>query len=208
MKGRPNQTRRFAKLFLLAMFSLSCSSITIAVDREHPTIESNMPTQQIGFDFASHTPAFPKGDEAASLHLFLHKYPMPSNGFITGVIYLNDSDTNSESFDLLVLRPENQGWKIVDRLSLSDDRPPAQTGTTLLTLPTPIAVQENDIFAHWQYEAEGAIPLNGDNTSIDGFSSGQYQFRSADVEIGQHIHKDGFTGERDYFISVIFAAAP
>lgn len=208
MKDQRNQTGRFAKLFLAAMFLLSCSSITIAVDADHPTAGPGTPGQQIGFDFASRTPAFPKGDEAAALHLFVHPYPVPANGFITGVVYLNDADTNSDPFDLLVLRPDHQGWKVVDRLSLSDDQPPARTGTTVLTLPTPISVQENDIFAHWQSEAEGAIPLNGDDTSIDGLSMGQYQFHSADVEIGQHIRNEGFTGKRDYFINITFTATP
>jgi len=208
MNGQLKQTRRLIKLFLFAVFSLSCSSITIAVDREHPTAESVMPTQQIGFDFAGQTPAFPEGDASASLHLFLHKYHAPNNGLVSGVIYLNDSDTISESFDLLILRPDNKGWKVIHRINLSDDSPPAKTGITVLTLPSPLSVQKNDIFAHWQTEADGAIPLNVDNASFDGFSVGQYGFRSADIEIGQHINRDGFSGQRDYFINIFFMTTP
>ncbi len=208
MNGQLKQTRLLIKLFFLAVFSLSCSSITIAVDRDHPTAESSMPTRQIGFDFASQSPALPEGDAAASLHLFLHKYHVPNNGFITGVTYLNDSDMISESFDLLILRPDNKGWKVLYRINLSDDSPSAKTGITVLTLPSPLSVQKNDMFAHWQYEADGAIPLNADNASSDGFSIGQYGFRSADVEIGQRINKDGFSGQRDYFINIIFMTAP
>ena len=43
---------------------------------------------------------------------------------------------------------------------------------------------------------------------FDGFSVGQYGFRSAEVEIGQHINKDGFSGPRDYFINIIFTTTP
>jgi hypothetical protein len=208
MNGQLQQRMPIIKLLFLAAFSLSCSSITIAVDREQPTAESSMSTQQIGFDFASQSPALPEGDASAPLHLFLHKYQVPNNGFITGVAYLNDRDTASESFDLLILRPDNKDWKVVYRINLSDDSPPAKTGITVLTLPTPLSVQKNDIFAHWQYEADGAIPLNAENASFDGFSMGQYGFRSADVEIGQRIHKEGFSGQRDYFINIIFTTTP
>jgi hypothetical protein len=208
MNGQLKQRRLFIKLFFLAVFSLSCSSITIAVDREHPTAESMMSTQPIGFDFASQSPALPEGDASAPLHLFLHKYQVPNNGFITGVTYLNDRDTTSESFDMLILRPDNKDWKVVYRINVSDDSPPAKTGITVLTLPSPLSVQKNDIFAHWQYEADGAIPLNAENASFDGFSMGQYGFRSDEVEIGQRINKDGFSGQRDYFINIIFTTAP
>ena len=169
MNGRLNQTRLLIKLFLFAVFSLSCSSITIAVDKVNPTPKSIMPTQEIGFDIASQIPAYPEGDASAALHLFLHKYHVPNNGFITGVIYLNDSDTISESFDLLILRPDNKGWNVVYRMNSSDDSSPAKTGVTVLTLPSPLSVQRNDIFAHWQHQADGAIPLNVDNEFIRWF---------------------------------------
>lgn len=208
MNGQLKQRGLFGRLFFFAVFSLACSSVTIAVDRDHPTGETMTSTQPIGFEFASQSPAFPEGDAAAPLHLFLHKYPVPGDGFISGVTYLNDSDTTSESFDLLILRPDNKDWKVVYRINLSDDSPPAQTGMTVLTLPSPLPVQKNDIFAHWQYEADGAIPLNAENESFDGFSIGQYGFRSADVEIGQRINRDGFSGRRDYFINIIFTTTP
>ncbi|MBI5964248.1 MAG: hypothetical protein HY863_12290 [Chloroflexi bacterium] len=208
MNGHLKRTRLLIKLLLLAIFSLSCSGVTIAIDTGYPTAESVIPTQQIGLDFAVQSPSLPEGDASASLHLFLHNYHVPNNGLITGVTYLNDSDTISESFDLLILRPDNQGWKVLHRINLSDDSPPAETGITLLALPSPLSVQKNDIFAHWQYEAEGAIPLNIDNASFDGFSMGQYGFLSSDIEIGQHINKDGFSGLRDYFINIIFTTTP
>ena len=208
MNGQLKHTRLLIRLFFLVLFSLSCSSITIAVDRYPPTAVSIAPTQLIGFDFANQNPDFPEGDASASLHLFLHKYPVPDHGMITGVTYLNDSDMISESFDLLILRPDNEGWKVVGRISLSDDSPPAQTGMTVLTLPSPLSVEKDDIFAHWQYEMDGAIPVNVDDAASDGLSMGQYGFRSEDVDIGQRINQDGFSGQRDYFINVIFQPTP
>jgi len=53
----------------------------------------------------------------------------PGDGFITGVAYLNDSDTVPKSFTLLILRPDNKGWKIVCRVDLSDDTPLPKQGS-------------------------------------------------------------------------------
>ncbi len=195
-------------LFSLAIASLACSSFTVAIDNGKPTSESVSPIQRIGFDFSNRSPAAPEGDISAKQHLFLHKYPIPTNGFITGIDYLNDSDTASESFDLLVLRPDHNGWKVIYRLNLSDDIPPAKTGMTAVNLPYPLPVQKSDIFAHWQSEAGSAIPLNIDNRSIEGFSTGQYGFRSSEIEVGQQINQGGFSGQRDYFINVIFTIKP
>jgi len=133
---------------------------------------------------------------------------MPSNGSVTGVIYSNDSDKTVETFGLLILRPDNDGWQVIYRINLSDDIPPTQTGNTVVNLPSPLAVQKGDIFAHWQDSPNGAIPLNIDNESVDGFSVGQYGFQSSEVEVGQQIGIEGFNGHRDYFINVIFSTNP
>ena len=116
MDGQLRQVKLFLILFLLVCLSLACKSITIALDEEPLTVESIGPVQRVGFDFSSQTPEIPEGDLAASRHLFLHAYPMPSDGFVTGVSYLNDSDRVSETFDLLLLRPDNNGWKIIYRI--------------------------------------------------------------------------------------------
>lgn len=121
-------------------------------------------------------------------------------------MYLNDSDKAVEQFDLLILRPNDDGWKVVYRIRVSDDSPPAQTGTTVVKLPSPLTVQANDIFAHWQDTPNGAIPLNIDEASMDGFSVGQYGFQSSDVAVGQQIDLNGFIGERDYFINLVFSS--
>ena len=86
---------------------------------------------------------------------------------------------------MLLLRPDNNGWKIIYRINLSDDNTPAKTGITILNFPYPLAVQKEDIFAHWQAGEKGAIPFNTEDLSHDGFSVGQYGFRSEEIEIGQ-----------------------
>jgi len=193
--------------FLIVLL-LACRSVTISIDNNAPAPASIPHAQQIGFDFTEQVPSSPKGDTSARRHLFLHEYSMPSNGFVTGVIYLNDNDKAIETFDLLILRPNDDGWQVIYRMNLSDDIPPAQTGTTVINLPSAWAVQKGDIFAHWQDNPNGAIPLNIDDESVDGFSVGQYGFQSSEVEIGQQIGIDRFNGHRDYFINVIFSTNP
>ena len=195
----------FASLIVL---SLACRTITISIDGNSPTPESITHTQQIGFDFSGQVPSSPKGDTSARRHLFLHEYSMPSNGFVTGVIYFNDNDKAVEAFDLLILRPNDDGWQVIYRINLSDDTPPVQTGTTMINLPSSLAVQKGDIFAHWQDNPNGAVQLNIDNESVDGISVGQYGFQSSEVEVGEQISINGFNGHRDYFINVVFSTNP
>ena len=187
---------------------LACNGIRITIDDDTPEPASNLQTQQIGFDFSNRSPSSPKGDISATWHLFLHQYSMPSNGNIIGIIYVNDSDTTADPFDLLILRPTDGGWNVVYRVKLFDDTTPAKAGTTEVRLSSPLPVQKNDIFAHWQEGANGAIPLNLDNESVDGFSMGQYGFQSSNVQVGRQITDTGFSGKRDYFINVVFLADP
>lgn len=189
----------------LIVLSLACSGITISVENTPPASDPSAQTRPIGFDFTGQVPSSPKGDTSARRHLFLHEYSMPSDGFINGIIYLNDSDKAVEQFDLLILRPNDDGWKVIYRINVSDDSPPTQTGATVVKLSTPLTVQKNDIFAHWQDTPNGAIPLNTDEASVDGFSVGQYGFQSSEVEVGQQIGINGFIGERDYFINLVFS---
>lgn len=204
--NRPARKAPILFFIFLIVLSLACSSITLANDNNSPTPQPVLQTRQIGFDFSGQVPSAPKGDSSARRHLFLHEYAMPSDGFINGIMYLNDSDKAVEQFDLLILRPNDDGWKVVYRIRVSDDSPPAQTGTTVVKLPSPLTVQTNDIFAHWQDTPNGAIPLNIDEASMDGFSVGQYGFQSSDVAVGQQIDLNGFIGERDYFINLVFSS--
>ncbi|MCC6568260.1 MAG: hypothetical protein IT315_03385 [Anaerolineales bacterium] len=203
--NRPARKAPILLFTFLIVVSLACSSITIAIDGNSSTPQPVLQTRQIGFDFSGQIPSSPKGDSSARRHLFLHEYSMPSDGFINGIIYLNDSDKAVEQFDLLILRPNNNGWKVIYRIQMSDDSPPAQTGTVVVKLPAPLTVQKNDIFAHWQDSPNGAIPLNIDDASVDGFSVGQYGFQSSQVDVGQQIDINGFIGERDYFINLVFS---
>lgn len=193
---------------LLIVSLLACRSVSVLIEGSSPLSAPAAPTQQIGFDYSEQIPELPKGDNSARRHLFLHEYPMPSHGFITGIIYVNDSDKAVETFDFLVLHPNEDGWKVIYRMSVSDDNPPSQTGTTTINFSSPLAVQKNDIFAHWQDNPNGAIPLNTDDESIDGFSLGQYGFQASDVEVGRQIDVNGFSGHRDYFINVLFSTKP
>jgi len=192
----------------LIVLSLACRSGTQTTESHSPTPAPVIWTQPVGFDFSEQVPTSPKGDTSARRHLFLHEYVMPSNGFVTGVIYLNDSDKAVELFDLLLLHPNDAGWEVMSRTNFSDDTPAAQTGTTQVNLPSPLAVQKGDIFAHWQDNPNGAIPLSIDDQAVDGFSVGQAGFQPSDVEVGQQIGVDGFNGHRDYFINVIFSTNP
>ncbi len=199
--------RKTPRIFItcLIILALACSSVTIAIDGNSPTPQPVLQTRQIGFDFSGQVPSSPKGDTSARRHLFLHEYSMPSDGFINGIMYLNDSDKAVEQFELLILRPNDDGWKVIYRVNVSDDSPPAQTGTTVVKLSAPLVVQKNDIFAHWQDTPNGAIPLNIDNEAVDGFSVGQYGFQSSEVEVGQQVGINGFIGQRDYFINLVFS---
>lgn len=205
-KVRKEQTAPI--ILLLIALSIACRSVTIIIEKNSPFSEPAAPAQQIGFNYSDQIPELPKGDTSARWHLFLHEYPMPSNGFITGVIFVNDSDKAVETFDFLVLRPNDDGWKVIYRMSVSDDNPPSQTGTTTINFPSPLRVQKNDIFAHWQDNPNGAIPLNTDDQTTDGFSIGQYGFQSSTVEVGRQIDVNGFSGHRDYFINVVFSTNP
>lgn len=195
-------------LVLLTVLLLACRGLTNTANGKSLAREATPSIQRIGFDFSEQIPSSPEGDISAAHHLFIHKYPIPFDGFITGLVYLNDSDKVPETFDLLILRPHNGNWTVIFRITLSDDTPPAQTGITLVNLPYPLPVQKGDIFAHWQHKARGAIPLNTDESSVDGFSAGQHGFQSSDVEVGERIKANGFSGQRDYFINLIFSTNP
>lgn len=66
-------------------------------------------------------------------------------------------------------------------------------------------VKEGDIFAHWQpgSRPSGPIPQNIDREAVDGQSTGKGGFGKGDLEVGQVISMEGFTGSRDYAINVI-----
>jgi hypothetical protein len=189
-------------------------STNIAVAAVAPTVNLSGQAIQIGFNFRNRTPEYPWGDLGAPNHVFIHLYPMPIDGFITGVTYLNDEEPSgypevAEPITVLILRPVDRGWAVVHRITISDDESPPTLGEiTTFELDSPLPVNKGDVFAHWQLKASaGTIPMNLERTSIDGLSSGDYGFSLADIEEGKFI-SGLFTGYRDYFINVIFEPAP
>ena len=165
----------------------------------------------VGFDTSGQVPKVPSGDISAATHVFIHQYPFPNDGWMTGIEYLNDSEAarfeQSERIYILILRPENNQYHIINRIALMpDDQIPQWDGTTKIRFPKPVVVQAGDVFAHWQPDGQagGPIPLNQDDNSIDGLSNGQAGFLLEDIEIGKIIIPGGFSGKRDYFIRATF----
>ena len=194
------------KLTLLAILllaaSLSCKEITGTGDSPKPQTTTE---HFIGFDFKGSAASFPGGDEAAPTHLFIHKYPIPGDGYISGLILLNDADILEEGFSLLILRPNQGQWEVIHRVDADeDDQPVATTGISTIDFGESLPVREGDIFAHWQAGDTGPIPMNTEETAFEGFSFGKFGFNSADIEVGQVIPNNGFSGGRDYFVNLIF----
>ncbi len=189
--------------FLVAIISISLSCSTIAT---RPTPQANLDSLQlIGFDYSNQTPAYPEGDITASTHLFVHKYPIPNNGFVMGITYLNDSDSESENITILILRPIGGGWKVIHHADLlEDDLPPATTGTTTFSFEASLSVKKGDMFAHWQPGETGPIPLNLESSPFDGLSFNKVGFSMEDIGEGKIIPSENFSGGRDYFINLIF----
>ena len=79
-------------------------------------------------------------------------------------------------------------------------------GDTTYILPTALAVLQGDIFAHWQEQGAGPIPLNipADDpiNPYFGLINGQYGFTTDLLDQGDFIANAGFTGARDYFVSL------
>jgi hypothetical protein len=190
---------------LLLFLLLACNVMTST----SPLQTEEHSQHSIGFDFSGHEPSIATGDMSAPTHLFVHKYPFPSDGFVTSVTLLNDSDDWPEPFTLLILRPIVGGWKVIHRVNIGeDDQPSANTGLTTIYFGTPLEIKKGDMFAHWQFGGTGPIPLNDDTSSIDGLSFGKFGLSSADIEEGQVLSNQGYSGGRDYFINLSFEATP
>jgi hypothetical protein len=166
-------------------------------------------TVPIGFDFSERKPGIPEGDRTAAGHVFVHDYAFPGSGFVTAVEYLNDKEAGGperpEAVDLLILRPVDNGLEVVHRVSMSlDDEPPATDGVVEMKLLTPLVVERGYVFAHWQSEPGGPIPMNLQETQVEGRSAGRAGFDRKDVDVGRVISKDGLSGGRDYFLNLRF----
>ncbi|MCB0101004.1 MAG: hypothetical protein H6635_10875 [Anaerolineales bacterium] len=184
--------------------SLSCNQITGVSGAGAPQKTKFL----IGFNLTDQTAVYTGGDDSAPKHLFVHKYPMPADGNISGLILQNDKDMQAEDFSLLILRPIQGGWKVSHRMDIHENDAfsiTAETSTIMFEKALP--VEKGDVFAHWQLADTGAIPFNSEGTSIEGLSAGKFGLSSKDVEEGQIISNDGLSGSRDYFINLIFESS-
>ncbi len=193
--------------FLAAIFSISLACNAIVPTNQPQTFSQS--TLAIGYDFSDQTPTSPEGDLAAPTHIFIHKYPIPRDGFVTGITILNDTDSLEEDFTLLILRPIGGGWKVIHRMDISEeDLASTKTTGSNVHFRVSLAVKKGDIFAHWQLNDTGPIPLNDEGSSFEGLSFGKFGITSKEIEKGQVILNENFSGGRDYFINLIFEAAP
>jgi len=195
-------SRYIIAVLMTLLVTVACNGFTSSFSKDASIVH----TEQIGFGFVNHTINSLEGDHNAPNHLFLHKYPMPGDGFISDVIFLDDSDEMPEIITLLILRPDREGWLIVHNVPIPDDDLSTSTsGIWTLALPSPLPVKKGDIFAHWQPQSRptGPVPLNVGTYSIDGLSVGRVGFSADDLEIGQVISEVGFTGPRDYAINLL-----
>lgn len=169
---------------------------------------------EIGFNFTGRLPGSPEGDLTAPTHLFVHLYPVPQPGIVTGVTYRNDSDVGDpQPISVLILRPVAGGWNVIDREDLPDSAfHHGVAGDTTYPFPAPVSVNPGDIFAHWQEQFAGPIPVNLTEVHVEGGSKAQFGFGSADIDPGSFISSGGYdrntTDLRDYFINLDFVAVP
>jgi hypothetical protein len=165
----------------------------------------------VGFNFSGLIPEYPDGDGGAQNHLFIHSYEMPYDGFVTSATFRNDADSGVQPISLLILRPftdsiNGDGWKVVYRVEMEASVFYEVAGDTTWMLPAPLAVEQRDIFAHWQAQGPGPIPLNVYGT---GLSNGQFGYYGIwEIDPGDFIKNDGFTGGRDYFINLNLSPVP
>jgi len=222
LNGKEGAMNSFSKsqqgilALLIVILVVNCCCITgilftlafIPGWRIHPS------EQSIGFSFKNRVPQVRSGDMAAGSHLYIHQYAIPEDGEITAIAYLDDSEATpleiQEEVYILLLRPESNGLRIIERVKIrSDELTPSKSGVILYPLEKPLQVKKGDLFGHWQKLdlPTGPFPLNVEMGSMDGFSIGQAGFSINDIEVGNIVSTQGFTGRRDYFINLIFRSA-
>jgi hypothetical protein len=99
-------------IFMLGFTLIMNNTVTVEAQESQWTKQ-----EPIGFNFLNQHPKGPAGDSGAPDHVFIHRYPMPADGLITGVTFVNDSDPNGieipEFMDLLILRSVKNGFEVI-----------------------------------------------------------------------------------------------
>ncbi len=199
-------------ILAIALFCCLCSVLALVGGvAAWSTFRKHTGSQLIGFDYSNKVPGQISGDTAAANHIFIHNYPFPSDGWLTGITYLNDAEDRileqQEEIFILVLRPEKGIYRILYRQEIMlDDLVPIMSGETEVIFSQPLMVREGDLLAHWQPtgQAGGPIPLNLDQQAFSGYTSGKAGFQFEDTSPGELIFPEGFSGCRDYFLRAIF----
>ena len=123
-------------------------------------------------------------------------FVIPSAGVLTAMTILNDTDTDAESVDLLVLRETAVNtYTVIQRVPVTDDTPSATTGTTVYPLAS-LAVLAGDILAH-AGDTAGPIPL-----SVVSTGPGDVELFFHTTGVGGTLNFTPFPQSRDYFYNV------
>lgn len=207
-----DQNKSAGKIIVIVLIYSLCTAIALFIGViAWPNMHKPASSQLIGFDYSNKVPEQTSGDTAAASHIFIHNYPFPSDGWLTGITYLNDSEMGNieqqEEIFILVLRPENRIFRIVYRQEIMmDDLLQEVSGVTRVVFPQPLKVKKGDLLAHWQptNQTGGPIPLNLDEDAGLGFTSGKASFQFEDTSAGKTIDPEGFSGCRNYFLQAIF----
>jgi hypothetical protein len=107
-------------ILLSVVITTSClTSIVTSLLMDNGKALKTHDLETIGFDFEGKVPEFPMGDSGAGRHLFIHRYPIPAEGRVFGLEYLNDYEDGyaekQERIVFLMLRPELEEWSILFR---------------------------------------------------------------------------------------------
>ncbi|MFK8030204.1 MAG: LamG-like jellyroll fold domain-containing protein, partial [Gammaproteobacteria bacterium] len=144
------------------------------------------------------------GDFTAAELLFIHDdfNAITGPGTISSLQLAEDSNSTPINFDLLVLRPNDNGeFNVVHRVSLTDaDITATDNGVRTLDIGS-LAVQAGDVLAHWSSSGAGSIPYSFGAGGSTGWSS----YSSGDLAVGSLVEEslDG-TGPRIYGLAVDF----
>ena len=149
-------------------------------------------------DLLTDPPSHSGGDGGSAEVLFLHQgYVIPSPGRLTALTLLNDSDTNNEQFDLLVVRPTGSPneYTVIHRVPILDeDDDGATTGTRTYALDS-LAVASGDILGMW-WDAQNPGPIPFDNN--EGTTVWEWPVTS----VGDTFTFSQTGGPREYFMNV------